>query len=306
MKKSLILFSSLFILLSACSRDLNTPDMMTLQPVDQVDSLAVDDNQAQNIVNSSRNELTTITETLFMQYFADGMEIPMKNTNGFINNLAEKGGMLFNILNKSKIAQSIGYALSDYPVRAKFNKHGTPDNTPRITPPEIEKLKSILKPGDLILCGNDDSFIHAILYTGNDQIIHSLATKVEGPQKFLGVVKETLTAYLTRSSRDKFVVLRYNNLVPADFQSAVEYASRQVGKGYDTLFLLNSDQRFYCTELVYQSLMHMNNPPQVFPHKEKLGWKLITNEDFMDSPDLSTVWTFNIKRPPVAQLHQYN
>ncbi len=305
MKKYFVLVSSLLVFLSACSREINVPDFTGLQPVNQAQEMAVPDPEAENIINGNRAEINAITENLFMQYFADGMEIPVIKNSILKNNLQEKGGMLFNLLNKSRVAQKLGYMLADYPVRAKFNKHGIADSTPRINIQETSILKSMLKPGDLILCGNDDSFIHAILYAGNDIIIHSLATKVEGPQKFLGVVKETLTAYLTRSSRDKFVVLRYKGLTPVDLKRAVDYASAQVGKGYDTLFLLNSDERFYCTELVYQSLMHMENGPRVFPHNEKMGWKLITNEDFMDSPDLETVWTFNIKRPQPARLHQY-
>ncbi len=307
MKKSLALLSSLIFMLSACSNDLSTPAISDIQNVEQIQSFANDDAEAQKIINENKEELQAISQRLFMQYYADDAEVVLPSTK-LKNSSAPitKGGVFFNILNKSKVAQKLAYLISDYPVRAKFNAHGISDSTPRITPQEIAKLKSILKPGDLILCGNDDSFIHAIVYFGNDLIIHALASKVKGPQKMLGVVKETLTQYLTRASRDKFVVLRYRNLNTADLPKVRSYAESQVGKGYDTLFLINSDERFYCTELVYKSIMQLSNPPRIYPHKEKLGWQIITNEDFMDSPDLETIWTFNKKRPAVGELHPYN
>jgi uncharacterized protein YycO len=100
--------------------------------------------------------------------------------------------------------------------------------------------------------------------------------------------------------------LRDKNLNLNEFSKSVSYANEQVGKPYDTLFLINSESKFYCTELVYQSVMQMKNPPRLFPHKVKMGWMLITNEDIMDSPDLTTVWTLNKERPAAGKIHKYN
>lgn len=314
MKKSLALLTSLLITLSACSSELEAPLAPELTaPPQQVQMSAVEEAQAEASVNSNKSFISNIVETIYAENFSDGVDTTeLKNsiqtlkTTPVTSELQTKGGRLFNLLNKSTLAQKVAYFFVDYPVRYQFNKPGKPDSTPRINEQEIQELKSKLKPGDLILCGNNSSFIHAILYFGNDTIIHALATKVKGSQKFMGTVKETLTEYLARGERDKFVVLRYKNFDPNELSKVYDFASKQIGKSYDTLFLLNSDMRFYCTELVYKSVMQMANPPRMYPHKMKLGWQLITNEDFMDSPDFETVWEFNKQRPPVGQIHQYN
>lgn len=297
MKKSLILFSSLLVFLTSCQTD-DTLNQSLIQTNQQVQSLSTEDKEAEKVINANQKELEALAKNVFAQYFADDTDVTV--TNDVV--VQNKGGMLFNLLNKSKFAQKIAYTLSNYPVKAKFNKHGVADNVPRINDAQTSTLLSVLKAGDIILCGNDDSFVHAILHTGNGQIVHSLASK---DPKFWGVVKEPLTQYLKRSQRDKFVVLRYKNLNTSEFEKSVKYAEEQVGKPYDTLFLMNSETKFYCTELVYQSVMQMGNAPKIYPHKAKMGWNLITNEDFMDSPDLETVWTLNKQRPTVGQLHKY-
>ncbi len=83
-------------------------------------------------------------------------------------------------------------------------------------------------------------------------IIHSLASL---DPKYWGVVKESLKTYLGRSERDKFVVLRAKNITSDDIKKELEFANKQVGKPYDSLFLFNSGDRFYCTELGYQSIL---------------------------------------------------
>lgn len=297
MKKSLVALSAFVILLSGCQSE-DTLGLLPDTQLQQVESLAVDDAQAEKTVSENEKEIEALSKRIFLEHFADDTDVVVKNDVAVQN----KGGMLFNLLNKSKLAQKLGYAIANYPVKTKFNQHGKTDTIPRINAEQIAKLQSVLKPGDLILCGNDDSFIHAILHIGNGEIVHSLASK---DPKFWGVVNEPLTSYLKRAERDKFVVLRYKDLDTKDFAKVATYAKAQVGKPYDTLFLINSESKFYCTELVYQSIMQLKDAPKIFPHKEKLGWQLITNEDFMDSPDLETVWTLNKTRPTVAKIHKY-
>mgnify|MGYP001411149172 CR=1 FL=1 len=57
--------------------------------------------------------------------------------------------------------------------------------------------------------------------------------------------------------------------------------------------------------LVWQALRRVSNPPRVYPHRAKYGWDLIKNEDYMDSPDLQTVWTYNYTRPATGLRHRY-
>lgn len=312
MKKLLPIICSLMLTISACSTEdiLANPELENNQ---NIEAMSVDEMTAQSTTQNNQGLISAISETIFVENFADDYDLKVAandivsdiKSNAPSGDISTKGGMLFNLLNKSKTAQKLAYFFLDYPVRYKMNTSSKADNTPRINQQQIAELKSKLQPGDIILCGNNNSFIHAILYFGNDVIIHSLATKVKTSQKFMGVVKESLEEYLIRSERDKFVVLRYKNLEQSDLSKVYDYANKQIGKTYDTLFLLNSDTRFYCTELVYSSLMQLTSPPRVYPHKSKLGWKLVTNEDYMDSPDFETVWEFNRKRNTIGQIHEY-
>jgi len=296
MKKNLISILSIILISSSCVSNNN---LFITDELQEINTSSLDEKENQKLAEENTKSIEYISKKLFSEYFEDETSVDINKNDVLIEN---KGGFLFNLLNKSKIAQNIAYKISNYPVKAKFNKKGVPDQLPRINDKQINDLLSVLKEGDLILCGNDDSFVHAILYIGNGIIIHSLASK---NPKFWGVVKEPLTQYLKRSERDKFIVLRPKNLDLNEFSKSVKYAESQVGKPYDTLFLINSESRFYCTELVYQSIIQMKNPPKIFPHKVKMGWVLVTNEDIMDSPDLTTVWTLNKQRPPVGVIHKY-
>jgi hypothetical protein len=307
MKKSFALITSLIIILSGCSHQTLSPTFTDFQQVEQPEVFTAQDYEAEKSVGSNKNILGFAVETVFAQNFADDLDIPAANKINPLSiakDVQQKGGMLYNMLTKSKLAQKLGYLIADLPIRLKFNLKSKPDNIPRITEQQIAELKGVLKPGDLILNGNNGSFIHCILYLGNDVIIHSLATKGVG-KNFIGTIKETLSEYLARVERDKFVVLRYKNSNPDELAKVFSYAEQQVGKNYDSLFLMNSDTRLYCTELIYQAEMQFSTPPRMVPHKAALGWQVITNEDFLDSPDFETVWSLNHARPAVAQLHRY-
>ncbi len=215
-----------------------------------------------------------------------------------------RGGFIYNRLNGMSLLRKPVYLISDRIIKKEFNKPGVPDNVPRIDAASLQQMQSLLQPGDIILCGNNDSFVHAIVYLGNDQIIHALA-QLNAKGEFVGTIKETLTGYVSRMHRDKFVVLRRPGITPQDVQKMSAYTHAQLGKSYDSLFLLSTEDRLYCTEIVYHAMRQMASAPRVFPHKAKYGWDLFTVEDIMDSPDLQTVWTYNYTRPPVGRLHQY-
>jgi len=318
-KKSLaILCSSLILSTIACTNKISANNALLLTPKTQNSTIKTfSTNQAQQITTNNKDAIIALAQALFAQNFKDDLkpngsvvtpEQAQAMLNSIIGNVTSGQTKInlkdiYSLLTKDVQAQTVAYGYSDGPVGAKFNAKSEPDNLPRISNEEITKLKSLLQPGDVILCGNNKSFVHAIFYIGDNTIIHSLATKVNG--KLLGVVKQTLDEYLASSERDMFVVLRDKNLNPQDLQKATEYASQQVGKAYDTLFLVDSDTRFYCTELVYQALKRMSNPPRVFTHDVSVGWTLVSVEDFMDSPDLETVWTKNYTRPEVGKLHSY-
>jgi len=176
---------------------------------------------------------------------------------------------------------------------------------PRITvdSAEFKDLKAHLKPGDVILCGNDDSFVHGIVYLGNGEIVHSLAqekpdrkpTLVDSvfdggawladhaplPRSWregiamrfralprstsdgIGVIHETLDSYFARASRDNAVILRNPGLTPDDLAQMKKFALAQVGKPYDYSFSTFDDSRMYCTEVVAKTLAQGDHPVKV-------------------------------------------
>ncbi len=192
------------------------------------------------------------------------------------------------------------------PTKYMFGKdHPEAFPNPRITvnSPEFAELKKTLKPGDIILCGNDDSFVHGIVYLGNGEIVHSLAQEkldrkknwadsvsdggawlanhMPMPKSWreglamrfhamprsasdgIGVIHETMDSYFGRSSRDNVVVLRNPKLEGQDLEAMKRFALAQVGKPYDYAFSTFDDARMYCTELVAKTLLQGPNAPRV-------------------------------------------
>lgn len=192
------------------------------------------------------------------------------------------------------------------PTKYMFGKdHPEAFPNPRITvdSAEFAELKKNLKPGDVILCGNDDSFVHAIVYLGNGEIVHSLAQEkadrkktwvdstLEGgewlsrrlplPRSWreglagqfhalprsasdgIGVIHETLDSYFGRAHRDNVVLMRNPQLTAEDLAAMKRYAMAQVGKPYDFAFATFDDSRFYCTELVAKTVLQGRNAPRI-------------------------------------------
>ncbi len=178
-------------------------------------------------------------------------------------------------------------------------------NNPRITidSTEFKSLKQALKPGDIILSGNDDSFVHGIVHQGDDDIVHALAQEAPGrarnvadwlfdglskaarwfplprswreglsmyfkamprsSQEGLGVVHEKLDTYFARAHRDNAVIMRKPGLSAEDLAAMRSYALAQAGKKYDYGFATFDDARQYCTELVAAVLAQIRKPPRI-------------------------------------------
>jgi len=192
------------------------------------------------------------------------------------------------------------------PTKYMFAKdHPEAKPNPRITvdSAEFALLEKTLKPGDLILCGNDDSFVHGIVYIGNGEIVHSLAQDWPGRKRnvadFLfdggawlaerapmpkswrdavsmrfhalprstsdgiGVIHESLREYFARAHRDNFVVLRNPKLTTQDAETIRRYALSQVGKPYDHGFSTFDDTRMYCTEVLVKSAAQGSHPARI-------------------------------------------
>lgn len=193
-------------------------------------------------------------------------------------------------LHRDPALRAQAYTVAEPLVKQFMQKPDKADDLPRISAARLAEMQKILQPGDVIQCGNDSSFIHALLYLGNDVIIHALAQSGNG-RGMVGVVRETLSEYFTRVERDQAVILR-PTWTAAKLTKAKAYAGAQVGKQYDTLFLTDSDDRFYCTELVAATLTKAG-VARIEPQLAKGIWQVVTNDDLRRSPDLKVVYRYN-------------
>ncbi|MBC7475790.1 MAG: hypothetical protein H7263_16020 [Candidatus Sericytochromatia bacterium] len=169
------------------------------------------------------------------------------------------------------------------------------DSLPPIDKKELNNLKSHIKPGDILLNGNDGSFIHGILYVGKDEklqeqlekkwnlpkgalkdegmIIHSLVIdedkkiNVDGKEQTIkaggtGVIIDTIERFTERHPRDVMVAVSVKGSSDQDRQSAINTAKTFVGKAYDRGFNTSDDKEMYCTETVMKAWMGSSNPPK--------------------------------------------
>lgn len=170
-----------------------------------------------------------------------------------------------------------------------------PDNMPNIDAKELNNMKSHVKPGDIILNGNDGSFIHGIMYVGKDEklqaqlekewnmpkgalkdealIIHSLvkdhATEgtINGKMQMVqpsgsGVHVDTMERFLIRHPRDVMLAVSIKGASDKDRQSAIDAAKSFVGKPYDRSFNTFDDSEMYCTETVMKAWLNSSHPPE--------------------------------------------
>lgn len=298
MKKLLLGLLALTSTLTACQSAPVMPLRQMAQPQLQRQSVSA---ASQNLDQAA---LLKLVERIYKQNFADNVD-NLKELEKLSKQLEAQGISIYNIVSVNPQVREDLYPLANQKVIQEFNKPSPKDNVPPVTDAEMQQLIARLQPGDVILCGNDGSFVHAAYYLGQGQIVHALATQPDKPNGFYGVVKEHLINYTRRSERDTFVVLRPKGISARDANQAAQFALAQQGKTYDTLFLLHAGDRFYCTELVWQAMQRMTRKPRVFPHKVQFGWEMVTVEDFMDSPDFQTVYERNRKRDPIGRIHRY-
>ena len=162
------------------------------------------------------------------------------------------------------------------------------DANPPIDSRELKDLTSKLKPGDIIMSGNNGSFIHGIVFVGKDKelqaqlekkwnlapgtldketmILHSLAAdhaadieldgkKFHQPPGGTGVIIDTLERYNGRNPRDVMIAVEIKGATEADRKSVIAEGKKMVGRGYDNGFDTFDDRDIYCTEFVYKAWM---------------------------------------------------
>lgn len=244
---------------------------------------------AESLSGKDQAELVATLSQIAAQFYADEGANPDYTSNEPILS-DSRGGLFYRSLVKSRSLRALAYKLSYLPVKIHFSRPAKQDAIPPIGGAERQRLFAALQPGDVIQCGNNGSFVHAAFYLGEGRIVHALAQAGFG-RNMIGVIEEGLADYLDRVDRDKFVVLRprWN---PETLKAGIAYAREQVGKGYDTVFVTDADDRLYCTELVYHVLTR-TGAARITPHLATAKWRLVTNEDLRRSPDMQVVYRFN-------------
>lgn len=239
--------------------------------------------QAHSLSDTEKADLLSNIDEI-AETFSEGTPSRQQTPSG------NRGGVIYRSLQSSKILRTLGYGIASIAVKKHFSKPSVPDNVKPLDEVQSQALLATLQTGDVIECGNNGSFVHAIFYLGADRIVHALA-QAGGGKAMQGVCEETLSGYLKRVERDKMVVLR-PHWTPDKLAEATTFARAQVGKDYDTLFLMDNDDRFYCTELVYRILTKAG-VASVSPHLTKQKWQLVTNEDLRNTADLDVIYRFN-------------
>ncbi|MFN8672713.1 MAG: YiiX/YebB-like N1pC/P60 family cysteine hydrolase [Candidatus Sericytochromatia bacterium] len=199
----------------------------------------------------------------------------------------------------SSIRETLGFEKNApwfWVVDTAMGGSGPKDNLAPIDKKEIQNMKSHLKKGDMLLNGNDGSFVHGIMYVGKDPqlqkelekkwglpegalkdeglIIHSLLTDedveadYDGKKQSIkasgaGVHVDTIERYTVRHPRDVMVAVSVKDASDEDRNKAIENAKSYVGKSYDRYFNTGDDKEMYCTEVIMKSWMNTSRPPDL-------------------------------------------
>lgn len=236
--------------------------------------------EVRELMGAGDAEVTLMTRELAGRYLSDDPDAPLRLD-------PRKARRLYDDLLRDPVMRARSYAMSDEVIFKALQRPGKPDGVPSLSNAERTALLEVLQPGDIITCGNDGSFVHAAFYAGDGRIVHALGQAGFG-RRLIGVREEPLLAYLDRDPRDMVVVLRppWN----ADgLGQATSFARSQVGKPYDSLFLTDADDRFYCTELCYK-LLTRTRTARVDLHTGDGAVPVVVNEDFRQSKDLRVVY----------------
>lgn len=145
-------------------------------------------------------------------------------------------------------------------------------NSRTTCPGNIPGQAKALKPGDIVFqdldCGPMCEAIEAVTEGANGKDYSHCAMIIQEGDSLKvieaigeGVVVNSLKHFVERSS--KIQVARLKTIDEAGVQRAIRYAISLKGKPYDDVFLLNND-RYYCSELLYESFKVANFGKEVF------------------------------------------
>jgi hypothetical protein len=152
-----------------------------------------------------------------------------------------------------KVAWAVGGARDDV------------DGLPRLTGASIEPLLALLRPGDVVLLGNNGLLTHVAVAVGDGRIVHAMATEktmlgwfgalrdalgriFRTTERRVGVLREPLAEFLERYERDTWVVMRAGALTDEAAAKGLARIEGLVGLPYDYGFKIDNEA-WYCTEI---------------------------------------------------------
>jgi len=132
-----------------------------------------------------------------------------------------------------------------------------------LSPKERLEIKSLLRPGDILLESNDayplpqivtmllmdSNWIHSAIYVGDSSVIDS--------GKLARVSRIDLDQFLNTTD---LAVYRPQYETSEDASSACAYAIEHLGAPFNATFDISSRRSFYCTQLISKALLAMPNP----------------------------------------------
>lgn len=168
-----------------------------------------------------------------------------------------------------------------------------PTNVDPFPDHERARVKSLLKPGDIILqkdehcpimqtvskAATGSDFVHAALYIGGGHIVESVVE---------GVRKGDVDVYL--QGKNSIQVIRPGYKTRKDRDAAIAFARKQIGKPYNVLFSEKSDESFYCTQLVREALRSMPHPLEV-PVSSPGGKEVVGTRAFQEMKDRKVIYS---------------
>ena len=137
-----------------------------------------------------------------------------------------------------------------------------PTTTKNISEEEVNKILSVIQPGDVILETNDaypnwqrmeivtlgSNYTHAAIYEGDGKFLEATTGDPSGK----GVLRTDLKEYLDGHLKIKIIRPPYKD--GDDIKAALDHARAQLDKPYDSAFNYEDDDKIYCAELVKKAI----------------------------------------------------
>ncbi len=190
----------------------------------------------------------------------------------------------------------------------------------RIAGETMEEEMRTAKPGDILLCGGGGALTHVALYLGEGQILHSMATSING-RSFgervmdtleivsglditradsykIGVIRESVKDFFNRFERDSFAIMRPTKLSNDRVKRGLEKVKKLEGQSYDYDFV-PQNEAFYCSEIITE-FMHAAGQQDFSISANQINFKLMNRtilerdalvepSNFLRSPHLTLI-----------------